>query len=51
MSSYLEMPAAKSSGLTPPGCWENGVGAGVDGNPEEPPLDIPSSTFNLSIPR
>ena len=45
--AHLEMPAARSSGLTPPGPWENGVGAGVAGMPVLPPLDIPSSTYTL----
>ena len=50
MTESLEIPAASSSGRTPPGWAEKGVGAGVEGNPELPPEDIPSSTFRRCIP-
>ena len=39
-----------ASGAAGPGWCEKGVGAGVEGNPLDPPLDIPSSTFNRWIP-
>ena len=39
ITDNLDMPAARSSGLTPPGWAEKGVGAGVDGNPELPPFN------------
>ena len=50
MTESLEIPAANSSGKIPPGCTEKGVGAGVDGNPELPPEDMPSSTLRRCIP-
>ena len=51
MTDSLEILAARSSGLTPPGPWEKGVGAGVAGRPVLPPLEIPSvSTLSLLIP-
>lgn len=50
MTDSLEILAARSSGLIPPGPWEKGVGAGVAGIPVLPPEDIPSSTLSLLIP-
>ena len=50
INDNLDIPATKSSGRTPPGPTENGVGGGVQGSPVLPLEDMPSSTLNLDIP-
>lgn len=51
MTESLEIPAASSSGRTPPGCeWVKGVGAGVEGSADDPPELMPSSAFRRWMP-